>query len=52
MKLTKGEQKQVRQAANVQRGSIHSMDLTTQEFQQRQEEDSTLQAVRAQLTDV
>ena len=47
MKLTKGQQRQVRQAANVQRGYLHSMDLATQEFQQRQEEDSTLGGVRA-----
>uniref|UniRef100_A0A1X7UJV3 Uncharacterized protein n=1 Tax=Amphimedon queenslandica TaxID=400682 RepID=A0A1X7UJV3_AMPQE len=46
-KLTKRQQRQVNQSAAHQGIPVHSLDLTTQEFQQLQEKYSSLEAVRA-----
>ena len=46
VKLTKKQRRQVQQAANNQGAAVHSLDLTAQDFQRLQEEDSLLEAVR------
>lgn len=46
-KLTTRNRRQVQQADNNERAVVHSLDLTAQDFQWLQEEDSSLEAVRA-----
>ena len=47
VKLTKKQRREVQQAANNQGAAVHSLDLRAQDFQWLQEEDSSLEAVRA-----